>query len=90
MRAFNIQVFDDIIANTTSTWYSSAEFSDLMGSADALAVAAVANSVSGTAPQLTVAAEHSCDGQNWREIMGTPQINGVNLANGGVYTGATD
>ena len=65
MRWYNQQIFDDIITGTGTSWYSPADFNDLLGTADAFAVAAAVSAVSGTSPTLTVQAEHSCDGQNW-------------------------
>jgi hypothetical protein len=83
MRIYGEQVFDDIISGTTSAWYTSARFDDLLGTADMLAVMAISTAVAGTSPQLALSLEHSADGRHWNEL-----ATGVySLTNDGTYFG---
>jgi hypothetical protein len=66
MRVYNLQVFDDTISGTSTTWYSNGDFNRSLGAADELALAAHVASVSGTSPTLTVQVEHCADGVSWR------------------------
>jgi hypothetical protein len=67
MRKFNVQVFDEIITGTGTSWYTSTEFNEPLGSADLLTLQAITTLVAGTSPTLTIAAEHSADGANFVE-----------------------
>jgi hypothetical protein len=73
MQAFNKQVLDETISGTSSTWYSSADFNELLGQADRLGVSAVVGDVSGSNPSLRVRVDHSADGEHWSEL--GPEIN---------------
>lgn len=88
MREFTVQVFDETITGTSTTWYTSATFNDLLGSADELIVHAVADGVSGTVPTLTVGVDHSCNGIDWINVGWTAStLTGQTLANDTTYYG---
>lgn len=88
MRDFTVNVFDEYINGTATTWYTSSAHNDLLGSADDLLIQAVPDQVSytGTAATLTLAVEHSCNGLDWLAVAAapfptTPEINGVQITN---------
>ena len=68
MRDFTANVFDEYISGTTTTWYTSSGYNDLLGSADWLTVQAVPGQVAGGTPTLTLAYEHSCNGLDWLPV----------------------
>jgi hypothetical protein len=70
----SINVFDDAIKGTTSTWYTSADLNERLGEADFGMFHAVTTQVVGT-PSLTVRVEHSGDSENWAAMPGDPIIN---------------
>lgn len=76
MKLFNQTVFDENIASTATTWYTSAEHNDRLGLPDVLMIQAVATNVTGTTPTLTLQVEHCADGQNWINLKptGGPEI----------------
>jgi hypothetical protein len=68
MRTYSVQVFDDVVqtpGGSAGPWYSEAEHQGLLGTADALAVGAVVQYLSGASVTVTVTLEHSGDGRNW-------------------------
>jgi len=65
MLLFNQQVFDEIITGTGLTWFTGAQYSTMLGSADHLIIMGYLTSVSGTSPTITQGWYHSADGQNW-------------------------
>jgi hypothetical protein len=81
MQKFNTLVFDESLSGTGTTWYSDADFSDMLGECDSLAIEARTTNVSGTSPTLTVQVEHSADNQNWLSLAGTAEINAQAIAN---------
>lgn len=88
MRILNLLVFDEIISGTTSTWYSREDLNRILGMAEAFAVQAYVTNVSGTFPALTVASQHSSDGQNWAATNAT-EINAILFVEGGTYAGTS-
>lgn len=65
MLIFHALAFDDIISGTSAVWYTPSGLNASLGSGDAFTLQAVARSVSGTAPVLTVQAENSADQVGW-------------------------
>lgn len=85
MRRFCQMVFDDFVVGTT-TVYTSPIYEDTLGTADRLAIQAVADQVSGSSPRLTVQVEHGSDGRNWTAKSGTPEINNIAIDTGSTVT----
>jgi hypothetical protein len=83
MRKFNREVYFE--TTESSSRYTSAEFNELLGSADQLIIQFRAQRVTGTTPKITVKLEGSNNGTDWVELQ-TP-INDVSLNVGGVSTG---
>jgi hypothetical protein len=79
MKAFQAQVFDDLL-DTGVSLYNDPTFNDVLGQAEELSIFAVVYGISGTAPTLTVQIEESPDQVNWRNKQVTPEINGVLLS----------
>lgn len=69
MRAFTISAFDEILIGTATTWYTSADYNALLGSADWIGLYAVTSSANGTSPTLTCQIEHSGDARNWVTLL---------------------
>lgn len=67
MRVATYLVFDQAIAGTSTTYYSSAQFNRQLGEADFYAVQAYTTNVSGS-PTLNVQSQYSADGQNWLPV----------------------
>lgn len=74
MRIVNIEIFDEIISGTGTTWYSPAELNHKLGAADVFAVQATTTMVLGGFPTVTVQGQHSADDQNWIATP-SPEIN---------------
>jgi hypothetical protein len=72
-------VFDEVIHGTAAT-YTAYQLADEIGTPDRLAIEAVADTVTGTSPTLTVAIEHSGDGRSWVQKNGAAEINAVSLS----------
>lgn len=89
MRQINLEIFDEIVTGTGTTWYTSSDHHAALGGADGLIVQACTSLISGSSPTLTVAAEHSADGRAFVALEATPQINGSAVTEGGVYVGRT-
>lgn len=86
MRLTNIDIFDEVLTGSGTTWYTPTRLNDTLGAADAFAVQATTTLVSGTLPTLTVQAQHSSDDQNW---LATPSAEiSTGIAEGGSYVGA--
>lgn len=85
MRVFNLDVFDEGISGTSTTWYTPARLNDKLGTADVFAIMAYVTTVSGTSPTLTVQTQHSADGQNWLSV-GSAEIS-TGIAGNTVYYG---
>lgn len=83
MRLYHLQVFDDIISGTSSTWYSNADHDSTLGGADWIVVGAVTSSVSGTSPSLSLFVEYSGDGINWSSPF--PPLLGGSISNQGLH-----
>lgn len=79
MRQLTLEIFDEIVSGTGQDWYTSASHNDLLGSADALILQAVATGVSGTSPTLTCELEHSGDGRKWNPIGPDAEIDGESI-----------
>lgn len=80
MRKMNILVFDEVVVGTTAV-YTSPTFNEQMGSVDRWCIHAIADTVSGSTPILTVQGQHSGDGGvNWKDKSATAEINGVTLS----------
>ena len=84
MQILSQQLFDDNVAGTGVSWYTPAEYNDLLGSADLLAIQVLSSNVSGTGPTLTAKIQWSGDNQHWLDV-GSPGINGDPLANNSKY-----
>ena|ERR1043165_6164981 len=80
MLLFNVDVFQEMIVGTTGTWYSYAQFNDILGQAERLAVLAHTTNVGGTTPKLNIFADDSLDGKNW--VLGTSSLYTATLTNG--------
>lgn len=85
MRILAEQLFDKDIAGAGVTWYTGAEYNDVLGAADALVFQVLVANVSGTFPTLTVGVEHSSDNQHWVSIMpvsqtGVPEIDALPIS----------
>lgn len=80
MRIQTLQVFDQFIKDTTTTWYSESQYNNVIGRADFFAIQAYATSVTAGAT-LTVTTQISADSQNWiaGNLLG-PEINGADIA----------
>lgn len=85
MRRFTQLVFDDFVVGTGNV-YTNPVHEDLLGSADRLAIQAVAAQFTGTSPTLTVQVEHSSDGRNYSSKNGTPEVNGMSLSGSATVT----
>jgi hypothetical protein len=83
MRKYNVRAFDDFV-HGTSTVYSTADFNEVLGSADQLSLFAVVDSYSGAAgaPNITVQIQHSGDGRNWVNKNPAAEINGAAIGAG--------
>lgn len=77
MRTAALQVFDDIISGTATTWYTPAGLNEKLGT-DTHAIHACVTQVSGTSPTLTVVYQTSADNQNWWSL---PVISGTSVSN---------
>lgn len=64
MLTFNMDVFDEFITGTATTWYTAAELNQVLGSADSAVIIAHATSVTG-APSLSVYVDQSADNRTW-------------------------
>ena len=62
MQEFSIEVFDEIITGTGTSWYTSTEFDSLLGSPEALVLLVTTTFVAGTSPTLALTTQHSADG----------------------------
>ena len=92
MRRFTMPVFDNFISGTTSIWYTSSAYNDVLGSADDLLVQAVTEQVSGTT-NVTIQPEHSCNALDWIAFPGNLVANavvsdGTYLAESAFFNGA--
>jgi hypothetical protein len=79
MRIQTLQVFDQFITGTSTTFYSGSQYNDVIGRADFFSIQAYATSVA-AGSTLSVTTEISIDSENW--IMGNligPEINGANI-----------
>jgi hypothetical protein len=74
MLVDNIKVFDEFIKGTGDTWYSSSEVNGRLGSADLIYLQAIPTRVGGSTPKVTVAIEHSGDGDHWTGLTPVPSI----------------
>lgn len=86
MQIYNLKVFDDVIAGTGRTWYSSDEYNELLGAADWMVVGAVVSAIGGTSPQLQVTVQGSCDNDTWEETGGYVVVSTA-IAASGLYFG---
>jgi hypothetical protein len=76
MRKQNTEVFNDFVyATAIDTVWTDAKFNDVLGRFDQTSIIAVADSVAGTTPTLSVQIEHSGDGRNWVKKNATAEIN---------------
>ncbi len=82
MRDLNILAFDDIVAGTSTTWYTPSPLNEALGTADVIVLHAVPTMVSGTSPTLTCTVEHSADGRSWNAMESAPAINAAALVTG--------
>lgn len=85
MLLFNQEVFDDII-DTTNWWYTSSDYNELLGRADALLRVVYPTLVGGTSPTLTVWLDQSNDNQHWFQPFGN-MINTQPLVNNQLMQG---
>ena len=82
MRRLTVQVFDEYIAGTTTTWYTSCAYDELFGSADSLVIQAVTEQVSGTT-NLVITPQHSCNGLDWKDC--TSVLSQLGVVTDGTY-----
>jgi hypothetical protein len=75
MLMLNEQVFDEIIEGTTTTWYTSARYNELLGRPRSLRIIASARDVTSSGT-LQVFVDSSIDNQHWYEPT-TPVITKV-------------
>jgi len=74
MRIQTLQVFDQFINGTGTTWYSGSQYNDVIARADFFAIQGCATSVTAGA-LLTVWRDISADGENWLPgYASTPEI----------------
>ena len=64
MLSLNMDVFDEVITGTATTWYTSAALNGVLGDVDIAQFFALATSVRGS-PSLSVYVDSSGDNQNW-------------------------
>src|SRR6266545_5877224 len=90
MRTFTLAAFDEVLTGSAVTWYTSANYNTILGSADWIGVHAVTTDASGTSPTLTCQIEHSGDARNWVSVQGTPEIDhqAVLLGQENTFSGA--
>lgn len=75
MRHNSMVVFDEFVGGPSITTWTSASMNNKLAQFDSLAILAVADNSSGTAPQFSVQIQHSCDGRTWYNKSGTsPQV----------------
>jgi hypothetical protein len=79
MRLFHAQVYDENIEGTTAL-YTDPSNNGLFGSVEELSIFAVADTVSGTTPTLTVQIEESADQIHWVNKIPTAEINAQALS----------
>ena len=79
MRLFNLRVCNENIEGTGQV-YTASELNALLASVEALSLFAVADTVSGSSPTLTVQIEESDDQVHWKSKGATAEINGVALS----------
>jgi hypothetical protein len=86
MIVLSEQVFDELIAGTSSIWYTSDELNETLGAPDWFVLFASARDVSGSSPVLKVFVQKSGDNRHWYHDALVPIING-SLSEGTVRTG---
>lgn len=83
MRSVSLQIFDDVINGTTTSWYSGAQLNPILGAIDTYALQVCTTFVGTPAPTLTVTSQHSADNQNWFNL--GDDIAGTVIANDQSY-----
>lgn len=80
MLILSSDVFDEVVAGTTTTWYSYAQFNPALGSADSLSVMVYLTNRGTTTPTINLFGDDSIDGRNW--VLGnTPLVSSTQLFN---------
>jgi hypothetical protein len=85
MRLFHAQIYDENIEGTTAL-YTDPTHNGLLGSVEKLSIFAITDTVTGTAPTLTVQIEESGDQVHWTNKIATAEINGTSLSTTAVTT----
>jgi hypothetical protein len=85
MRIFNQCVFDSYVGGSYPT-YTDPQYDKLLGSAEKLALQAIADQVTGTTPSLTVRLEHSADQRNWMTKNATAELSSGTLTTPGTVS----
>jgi hypothetical protein len=80
MLSFTRLVFDEIIAGTATTWFTSAGFNDLLGSADRVSLHLITTDVSGTSPTLECSLQESGNAMDWVDL--SPSLQGSIVTDG--------
>ena len=79
MRSYHALVFDEVIEGTTAVT-SDPAYNAQLAMTEKIELFAVADTVSGTTPTLTVQINESPDGVHWRNKNTTAEINAVSLS----------
>jgi hypothetical protein len=86
MRVLSRLVFDEIIAGTSTTWYTATEHNAILGAPDRFGIHAIVTDTAGTNnPKLTVWGQTSGDGQHWIDIEANPAIDNQLFTAGQYY-----
>lgn len=73
MRIATLDLFDETIQGTTTTWYTPGSTYDALALGDVIAATAAVFNVQNS-PTLTIQIEHSADGKNWNNLMTSPEV----------------
>ncbi len=65
-----MEVFDEFVTGTNTTWYSPATLNETLGQADWLTVIGVVTNASGASASADVRIDTSSDGRNWVDVGG--------------------
>ena len=79
MRTLNVLAFDEVIVGTGKTWYTPQNLNAELGQCDIFALHAFTTGVAPTST-LTVAFEHSGDGQHWTPLSAAAELNAVSIS----------
>src|SRR4051794_27936025 len=83
MRFFSKMVFDEVVTGAGIDVFTSSDLNEELGTYDSLAVQAVVDRASG-AGQITVAIQHSGDGEIWTDKNSPPEISAAAFVAGSV------